>query len=164
MFEVEKPRRFHYQPRFYDPEKERWEALKKKYAMQQEAEAARQKAETENGEEGDLEYFEQRVRTLDRRDREAAGRLTWRDLFRKRQMPTFRYQPRFSGEGVKESRQGDSDKGEAIVEKYRPSRNAIKIRRRFDISDPDYMKPVSGGKIILYCFIVFLLVTVIIAL
>ena len=164
MFEVEKPRRFHYQPRFYDPEKERWEALKKKYAMQQEAEAARQKASTEGEEEMDLEYFEQRVRTLDRRDREAAGRLTWRDLFRKRQMPIFRYQPRFSGEGVKESRQDEGETGEAIVEKYRPSRNAIKIRRRFDISDPDYMKPVSGGKIILYCFIVFLLVTVIIAL
>ena len=104
------------------------------------------------------------MRTLDRRDREAAGRLTWRDLFRKRQMPTFRYQPRFSGEGVKESRQDEGETGEAIVEKYRPSRNAIKIRRRFDISDPVYLKPVSGGKIILYCFIVFLLVTVIIAL
>ena len=33
MFEVEKPRRFHYTPRFYDPEKEKWEALKKKYAF-----------------------------------------------------------------------------------------------------------------------------------
>lgn len=164
MFEVEKPRRFHYQPRFYDPEKERWEALKKKYAMQQEAEAARQRASEKGEEEGDLEYFEQRVRTLDRRDREAAGRLTWRDLFRKRQMPTFHYQPRFSGEEVKVSRQEGGENGEAIVEKYRQPRNPIKIRRRFDISDPDYMKPVSGSKIILYCFIVFLLVTVIIAL
>ena len=32
MFYTPKPRQFKYRPRFYDPEKERWEALKQKYA------------------------------------------------------------------------------------------------------------------------------------
>ena len=33
MFYTPKPRQFRYQPRFYDPEKEKWEALKAKYAL-----------------------------------------------------------------------------------------------------------------------------------
>jgi len=176
MFEVEKPRRFHYQPRFYDPEKEKWEALKKKYAMEKEYEEARrqrleqQEGAGQDGEPSDIEYFEQRVRDLDRQERTAASHLTWRDLFRKREMPKFNYQPRFSASRVaqppveadtqKTDEQSDVD---AVVDKYRQSKHQIKIRRRFDISDPDYLKPISGTKIILYCFIVFLLLTLIIA-
>ena len=65
MFEVEKPRRFHYEPRFYDPEKEKWEALKKKYAIEKEKEeflkeAAKADSSSEDG-ESDLAYFEQRL-------------------------------------------------------------------------------------------------------
>lgn len=174
MFEVEKPRRFHYEPRFYDPEKEKWEALKKKYAMQKEADEAKQKdaEQSENSETGekDLEYFEQRVRSLNRQEHKLASRLTWRDFFRKREMPKFNYHPRFTETGMQQETPSDTDGalgepvGEDIVKKYRQPIHQIKIRRRFDISDPDYMKPISGTKIILYCFIVFLLVTVIIAL
>ena len=169
MFEVEKPRRFHYEPRFYDPEKEKWEALKKKYAMQKEAEAVRQQREeaAAEGEESkdELAYFEQRVRTIDRQARQASTRLTWRDLFRKRSMPTFNYQPRFSGAGSQEAAQGDGKPAQgddAVIDKYRQPKHLIKIHRRFDISDPDYMKPIPGTKIILYCFIAFLLLSVII--
>lgn len=172
MFEVEKPRRFHYEPRFYDPEKEKWEALKKKYAIRKELEEARLKKEEATakgeGQEEDLEYFEQRVRTIDRQKREESSRLTWRDLFRKREMPKFNYQPRFSDTTVdihnSSSEQASQDvlnNADEVVEKYRQPNHKIKIHRRFDISDPDYMKPVSGTKIILYCFIVFLLLMVI---
>lgn len=172
MFEVEKPRRFHYEPRFYDPEKEKWEALKKKYAIRKELEESRLKKEEAaakgEGQEEDLEYFEQRVRTIDRQKREESSRLTWRDLFRKREMPKFNYQPRFSDTAVdirnSSSEQASQDvlnSADEVVEKYRQPNHKIKIRRRFDISDPDYMKPVSGTKIILYCFIVFLLLMVI---
>ena len=45
MFEVAKPRRFHYEPRFYDPEKEKWEALKKKYAIEKEREESLKRLE-----------------------------------------------------------------------------------------------------------------------
>ena len=179
MFEVEKPRRFHYEPRFYDPEKEKWEALKKKYAIEKEKEDAGIRNEelgmrNEGTEEG-LEYFERRVRDLDRKKREASSRLTWRDLFRRREMPKFQYTPRFSGttEPV-EIRNEDPVSGPTIpgmrnegteeaelVQKYSTPRHKIKIRRRFDIGDTDYMKPIPGTKIILYTGIVCLLLAII---
>ena len=176
MFEVAKPRRFHYEPRFYDPEKEKWEALKKKYVIEKEREETLKEAakadSNENGDDSDLAYFEQRLRTIDREKRQQSSRLTWKDLFRKREMPTFNYQPRFSGNapastvGDPGSATDGSSKPDdtTLTEKYRQPIHKIKIRRRFDISDTNYMKPISGGKIILYCFIVFLLLSLIIGL
>lgn len=169
MFEVEKPRRFHYEPRFYDPEKEKWEALKKKYAIEQERkEGQKAAAESENGGEEDLQYFEQRLKDLDKEERAKSTQLTWRDLFRKREMPKFNYQPRFVG-GVDTKATAESDKepmpaidDQTLADKYRAAKHQIKIKRRFDISDSEYMKPISGTKIILYCFIVFLLISLIV--
>ena len=169
MFEVEKPRRFHYEPRFYDPEKEKWEALKKKYAIEQERkEGQKAAAESENGGEEDLQYFEQRLKDLDKEERAKSTQLTWRDLFRKREMPKFNYQPRFVG-GVDTKATSESDKEpmpaideQTLADKYRAAKHQIKIKRRFDISDSEYMKPISGTKIILYCFIVFLLISLIV--
>lgn len=166
MFEVEKPRRFHYEPRFYDPEKEKWEALKKKYAIEQERKEAQ---EGKMAGDDDLQYFEQRLKDLDKEERANASKLTWRDLFRKREMPRFHYQPRFvdgidtkaTTESGKEQLPQNDD--ESLADKYRAARHQIKIKRRFDISDSEYMKPISGTKIILYCFIVFLLISLIIA-
>jgi len=172
MFEVEKPRRFHYEPRFYDPEKEKWEALKKKYAIEQEKKEADAKA-SENPDapvDGDeeLRYFEQRVKDIDKEERAKSSKLSWRDFFRKREMPKFNYQPRFVG-GVDTKAQPQDGKEElpvldddTLADKYRAAKHQIKIKRRFDISDSEYMKPISGTKIILYCFIVFLLISLII--
>lgn len=170
MFEVEKPRRFHYEPRFYDPEKEKWEALKKKYAIEREKEEPAGKATgtEETGTEEGLAYFENRLRDLDRQKREASSRLTWRDLFRKREMPKFQYQPRFNGTaepvvsptGTEEAEPG-VQADDQLVQKYSTPRHKIKIRRRFDISDTDYMKPIPGTKIILYTGIVCLLLAII---
>ena len=68
MFEVEKPRQFHYVPRFYDPEKEKWEALKKKYAIEQESakkKDAEQPTQDKDGDtEDELAYFQKRVRDI----------------------------------------------------------------------------------------------------
>ena len=180
MFEVEKPRRFHYEPRFYDPEKEKWEALKKKYAIEQEpgvradiqepvgkatgTEATDSVSEpTISSEETGLDYFENRLRDLDRQKREASSRLTWRDLFRKREMPRFEYRPRFSPEGMRNEELEIRNDGteDELVQKYATPRHRIKIRRRFDIADSDYMKPIPGTKIILYTGIVCLLLAVI---
>ena len=169
MFEVAKPRRFHYEPRFYDPEKEKWEALKKKYAIEKEREEALKEAvkadsDTEGG-ESDLAYFEQRLRSIDREKRRQSSRLTWKDLFRKREMPTFNYQPRFSGT-TPASTAGDSGSATdgssqpddtTLTEKYRQPIHKIKIRRRFDISDTNYMKPIPAGRIMLYALLVCLL-------
>ena len=180
MFEVEKPRRFHYEPRFYDPEKEKWEALKKKYAIEKEREekSASPKEQEGNEEEGaldGLEYFERRVRDLDRQKREASSRLTWRDLFRRREMPKFQYTPRFSGTtepvGIRNEdpvsgptipgMMNEGTEEAELVQKYSTPRHKIKIRRRFDIGDTDYMKPIPGTKIILYTGIVCLLLAII---
>lgn len=171
MFEVDKPRRFHYEPRFYDPEKERWEALKKKYAMEKECEEAstqaQQKGDSQSAEDNtdsELSYFEQRVRDINQEERNKSTQLTWRDLFRKREMPKFNYQSRLNGitstgsTGNEENQEDD----ESLMSKYIHSKRRIKIKRRFDISDTEYMKPVSGSKIILYCFIVFLLLYLIV--
>ena len=167
MFYTPKPRQFHYEPRFYDPEKEKWEALKKKYAIEQEKKEAMEQA-ADNGEEKDeLAYFEKRVRDLDKEERNQSAKMTWKDLFRKREMPKFNYTPRFSGSATATASEASnaevSSQDESLTEKYRQAKHQIKIRRRFDISDTDYMKPVSGTKIILYCFIVFLLITLIIS-
>ena len=146
MFYTPKPRQFRYRPRFYDPEKERWEALKQKYADEREraAEASAgdgQAPSTENG-SADLEYFQRRVRELEREERHKG--LTWKDAFRKREMPTFNYQPRFA-------QTEEEGTGEHLNEfKKRGS----KIKRRFDVSDTDYMKPVPAGRIMLYALLV----------
>ena len=165
MFEVSKPRQFHYEPRFYDPEKEKWEAVKKKYAVDEgpEADSAQPSADSGQPSAGDedLEYFERKVREIDRKRMQESHKLTVKDLFRKRAMPTFHYQPRFAD--------GGGETGEALpavdptlAEKYRAHKHSIKIHRRFDISDSDYMKPAPSSRILLYGVIVFLLLMLIV--
>lgn len=160
LFYTPKPRQFQYRPRFYDPEKERWEALKAKYAIERELAEKPEilknvefSENLESSDDKDLAYFQQRVREIDRKEKRHG--LTWKDLFRKREMPTFNYQPRFSGvesEGKIES--GETGTGEHIAAFKK--RN-VKIKRRFDISDSDYMKPVPATRILLYVALVCML-------
>ena len=157
MFYTPKPRQFHYKPRFYDPEKERWEALKQKYADEKALEELR--AETaeaghdtpqQESDDVDLAYFQRRVRELDRKEKHKG--LTWKDMFRKREMPKFNYQPRFQNTESVES--GEMGVGEHIAEF---KKRGVKIKRRFDVTDPDYMKPVPAARIMLYTLLVCLL-------
>ena len=141
MFHTPKPRQFRYQPRFYDPEKERWEALKQKYADERAAEEAAQDADNPGS---DLEYFQRRVREINREERHSQGGLTWKDLFRKREMPTFNYQPRFATT----EREGTGEH----LQQFK--KRSTSIRRRFDIADKDYLKPVPAGRIMLYTLLV----------
>ena len=164
MFYTPKPRQFHYKPRFYDPEKERWEALKAKYALEKELEERRKESEGTpeplgdstldaveqlDGEDKDLEYFQRRVREINREEKHKG--LTWKDLFRKREMPKFNYQPRFSATETEGEKLGT---GEHIAEF---KKRGVKIKRRFDVTDPDYMKPVPAGRIMLYTLLVLML-------
>jgi len=146
MFYTPKPRQFHYKPRFYDPEKERWEALKQKYADEKKAQEAPDSVPGTSDDE--LEYFQRRVRELDRSERKDKG-LTWKDAFRKREMPTWNYQPRFS-----DTQQEEEGTGEHLNNFKKRGAN---IKRRFDVSDTDYMKPVPAGRIMLYALLVCLL-------
>lgn len=145
MFYTPKPRQFHYEPRYYDAEKEKWEALKQKYA-QEDSENKETEQDSETISDNDITYFQQRVRALDREESQKNSRLGWKDLFRKREMPTFHYQSRFQGDGA------SSD--EETATSYRPN---VKIRRRFDMESNEYMKPVSGGKIMISVLLVCLL-------
>ena len=158
LFYTPKPRQFKYRPRFYDPEKERWEALKMKYAIEHMDETELPKASEapekhENSNDVDLAYFQQRVREFDSEEKREKRGLTWKDLFRKREMPTFNYQPRFSSEEPKVE-SGEQGTGEHIAAFKK--RN-VKIKRRFDISDTDYMKPVPATRILLYVALVCML-------
>lgn len=172
MFYTPKPRQFHYTPRFYDPEKEKWEALKKKYSSQ--AGASAEQSEDGGGQvetaDAELAYFEQRVREIENDEKRDSQKLGFRDLFRRRKMPTFNYQPRFqagvSSPTAAPAEQTSNCADSAILEKYSAETatseqgyrtRKIKIRRRFDIGDTDYMKPVSGGKIILYALLACML-------
>ena len=150
MFYTPKPRQFHYTPRFYDPEKEKWEALKKKYSQANASETTDNTDTTGQTDttDQDLAYFERRVSELDSQQRSQRSKLSVRDIFRRREMPTFNYQPRF-GDGQPAT--GDSQQATAA------GRRQIKIRRRFDIDDTNYMKPVSAGRIMLYALVACLL-------
>lgn len=156
MFYTPKPRQFKYRPRFYDPEKEKWEALKQKYADERALRELMEQAEKEEsgtrnarseGADEELAYFERRVRELDREERKG---LTWKDAFRKREMPQFRYQPRFANSDTST----EHDTGEHLQQF---KRRGASIKRRFDPSDTDYMKPIPAGRIMLYALLVCLL-------
>jgi hypothetical protein len=120
LFYIPKPRQFHYQPRFYDPQKERWEALKQKYADEQNPKGVS---------EEELEYFERRVRNLENPERD---KLTWKDLFRKRKVRRFEYKPRFSTNG-QELMSELPDNATERVEQYKKAHT--KMKRRFDFHE-----------------------------
>jgi hypothetical protein len=166
MFYTPKPRQFHYTPRFYDPEKEKWEEIKRKYSEERTADSGQQSVATD----AELEYFERKVRDIEDGEKQDSRKLGFKDLFRRRKMPTFNYQPRFqagaSGQAEATEEQSSISADNAVIDKYTDEAPAaeqgnrtrkIKIRRRFDISDTEYMKPVSGGKIIIYALLACLL-------
>lgn len=138
MFDVRKPKQFHYQPRFYDPEKEKWENLKKKYAYRNEA-----KNDTSGSEKSDedirrdeldaeLAYFEQRVRESYNLNRQTS-KLAKRSFLQNR----------------KSDNKDLKDDSDVFTR--------IRIKRRFDNSNDDYLKPVPARKILLYTLLILLL-------
>ena len=131
LFYIPKPRRFQYEPRFYDPDKERWEAMKARHALQNDDGQTMDDSVTTGPETADkeLEYFQERVRRFDELSTHQRSRLTWRDMFRKREMPEFHYTPRFIESG--ELRKEETDAEERLEE---ARRRAIRIKRRFDVS------------------------------
>ena len=156
MFYTPKPRQFRYQPRFYDPEKEKWEALKQKYAdermlreLEQEMQGSASTAdapelpEGKAMEDGELAYFQQRVRELDREEKRGGKGLTWKDL--------FHYQPRFASDTAV------TDAKDGAERMHNFKQRSSKIKRRFDVTDKDYMKPIPATRIMLYTLLVCLL-------
>lgn len=161
MFYTPMPRQFHYKPWFYDPEKEEWEKLKMKYKIQK-GEEENQPAASSNdedtrvmqgGEENDsdkeLEYFQRRVRDIDREERNARQKITIADLFRRREKPTFHYVSRFDADGNLMETPPTATKNSEVKRK---------IQRRFDNDeDWDRFKPIPASKIIVTTLLAFLL-------
>lgn len=156
MFYTPKPRQFHYRPRFYDPEKEEWEKLKTKYRLDNDLPLdddklrSQSQANDQNVDE-DLEYFQRKVKSIERQERQNKQKIGLADMFRKREVPQFHYVSRFDSEG------------NIIDTTATPTKeNAVKrrITRRFeDDDDFDRFKPVPAGKIMIYTLIVtFLLI------
>ncbi len=154
MFFTPKPRQFHYEPRFYDPEKEKWEALKQKYADEHDVPANNE----DNGSVSDdeLKYFQDKVRQMNRTEKRQASKFGIRDLFRRREMPKFNYQPRFQNTT---ENSGVPVADNQLIDKYShtESKHRVRIRRRYDIEDVDYMKPIPAGKIMLYALLACIL-------
>ena len=151
MFYTPKPRQFHYRPWFYDPEKEEWEQLKMKYKIQSES----SHLPSDDGQmptatdDNDLEYFQRRVRDIDREERQQRQKLTIQDLFRRREKPTFHYVSRFDENGNLLETQPSATKNAEV--KHR-------IQRRFDnAEDWDRFKPIPASKIIVSTLLVFML-------
>jgi hypothetical protein len=116
IFYVPKPRQFNYRPRFYDPRKERLEELKRKYA-----------AHPDGASQEDVEYFEQQVRELD--NEKQRSKLTWKDMFRKRQMPKFEYKSRFLTE--QQAMEEGPDSNTARIKQFKEEHTRIKRRLDF---------------------------------
>ena len=143
IFYTPKPRQFHYKPRLYDPDLEDLERRKRLYAAAAEEQVSTAVKDDESQKEqgdADLEYFQRRVRELDAGERRKAAALSWRDLFRKREKPEFHYSSRLQ--------QTADTEGEQSTTGHTLKRG--RIGRRFDFNDPQYFRPVSAGKIMLY--------------
>jgi hypothetical protein len=91
------------------------------------------------------------VRELDREEKRGGKGLTWKDLFRKREMPTFNYQPRFASDTAV------TDAKDGAERMHNFKQRSSKIKRRFDVTDKDYMKPIPATRIMLYTLLVCLL-------
>lgn len=165
MFYTPKPRQFHYKPRFYDPEKEEWEKLKTKYRLEKglplsdnpqatkvdstgNSPKGSTSAQVETESDKELEYFQRKVKELDRRERAESQKMTIADLFRKREKPQFHYVSRFDSEGNLLDTPPTATKDSAVKRR---------ISRRFDDDDDDRLKPVPAGKIMIYTLLVCLL-------
>ena len=154
MFYTPKPRQFHYRPRFYDPEKEEWEKLKTKYRLENgmpltdEPHKADDDITAAASNDDDLEYFQRKVRNIERQDRKKASRLTLSDFFRKREKPQFHYVSRFDSEGNLVDTPAAQTKDSAVKRR---------ITRRFDDDDFDRFKPVPAGKLMVYTLLVCIL-------
>lgn len=160
MFYTPKPRQYHYKPRFYDPEREDWELLKAKYNLDEngnprtpiEEKTTTVAIDQQATEDQDLEYFQRRLREIERKEREEKQKIGLADLFRKRERPQFHYVSRFDENGnLKET----TSSANGSVKK--------RITRRFDEDEMDRFKPVPAGKIMVYTLLVCVLLYLVFA-
>ena len=87
FFYTPKPRQFSYNPRFYDPEREKFEELKAQYKLNTNYEEIPQ-----TGNE-DLAYFQSKIKSFENKKRSTQTSIG--SILKKKEMPKFNYKPRF---------------------------------------------------------------------
>ena len=86
--------------------------------------------ETTISDDKELAYFQEKVRQMEHKDKEKSRGLTWKDAFRKREMPEFHYTPRFQNMPDAEAKPADTAEQRLADAKERN----IRIKRRFDVN------------------------------
>ena len=141
MFYIPQPRRFTYKPRFYDPEKERREERRRQMGLA---------SELLPDDNRDLEYYERKLEELD--NNKNKSKLTWRDMFRKREMPKFNYKPRFATEETPAEPKVDT---EERMEEYKQSKVRIQRRFKYDGSRKQQRVWVKVGLAVIVLYLVY---------
>ena len=95
-----------------------------------------------------MEYFQRKVRDIERTERQEKQKLTFADFFKKREKPQFHYVSRFDSEGNLLETPPEATKDASVKRR---------ISRRFEDDDMDRYKPIPAGKIMIYTLLVCIL-------
>lgn len=151
FFYTPKPRQFRYSPRFYDPEREKFEELKAKYKLDHNYDDIPTEGDSE------LAYFQSRVRAFDRK-KETEG-FGIGSIFKRKKMPTFNYKPRFSQDTTENVTKPETNNSNTSIDQISYTKK-ISFRRpiAYDYEDESPIAesmPVS--KIIIYAIVIVIL-------
>ena len=150
FFYTPKPRQFSYNPRFYDPEREKFEKLKAQYKLKNNYEKIPQ---TENE---DLAYFQSKIKSFDNKQRNTSIG----NIFKKKEMPKFNYKPRFvNGVDTMAETSNESNTTPTSIEQIE-YRKKITFRRPigYDRDDESPMaEPIPASKIFIYATVIIIL-------
>lgn len=138
MFYTPKPRRFDYQPRFYDPKKEELEKARRRYAGANASDTVSDK---------DLEYYKSVVESFDEDGKKTKSRT---GIFHRKELPTFNYKPRFSGNQA-DAAAGTVPEEQSYSKKLKFRKSWLAKRNSMDL------EPVPASKVFLYAIVVSLL-------
>ena len=153
FFYTPKPRQFNYNPRFYDPEREKFEDLKARYKLKNNYD------EIPQADNGDLAYFQTKIKSFDRNKRNSNFNVG--SLFKKKEMPKFNYKPRFAQDSETPTDDTASEKKESISSVDQISyTKKISFRRpiAYDREDESPMaEHIPTSKIIIYGIVIVIL-------
>ena len=146
FFYTPKPRQFKYSPRFYDPEREKFEELRNKYNLDTNYEKLSDATADE------LAYFKSKLKTYDKKKN--SSDFAWSFIFKKKEMPTFNYKPRFAENMTEE------EKNKLTADNKVGYQKKISFRRpiAYDYEDESPMaEPIPFSKVIIYAIVIIIM-------
>lgn len=152
FFYTPKPRQFSYNPRFYDPEREKFEELKAQYKLNTNYEEIPQ-----TGNE-DLAYFQSKIKSFE--DKKRSTQTSIGSILKKKEMPKFNYKPRFVN-GVDTMAESSNEVAATPTSiDQLEYRKKIAFRRPigYDRDDESPMaEPIPASKIFIYVIVIVIL-------